>query len=184
MGMILIYSLIFLLIFLTIGIVLFVYSINKKSKIGLVISSIIILLVGLFFLTNTIDENSISKKDITSDLKFINIKLNDDFVIVNNKVSGMPERIQNTEIEISQSDKDRIISEIKNSTNFKLFGNEQEIIDNANAVQFGAEKIIYNFKYPEFYSRETYTEVDNFPTRLILSIYEKSNRIIYQRIED
>lgn len=143
-----------------------------------------IVVVILALLTNTIDEFTISKKDIITDLKHINIELKDDFKITNNKVTGMPERIQETEIQITQKDKDRIISEIKSSTNFKLFANEKELANDTDPEQFGTSDKIFNFKYPEFYSREIYTQIDNFPTRLFISIYDNSNTIKYQRIED
>jgi len=184
MGMILIYGIVFLLIFISIGIGLFVYSRKKKSKVGMAISVIMFLLVILAFFTNTIDEFTISKKDIISDLKHVEIELNDDFKIINNKVSGMPERIQETEIQISQKDKVRIITEIRNSTNFKSYANERELANNTVTEQLGTRDIISNFKYPKFYSRETYTDIDNFPTRLLISIYDNSNTIKYQKIED
>ena len=184
MGMILIYGLIFLLVFLGIAIGLFIYSRKKKSKIGLTISVIMIVFVVLTLLTNTIDEFSISKKDIVVDLKYIDIELKDDFKITNNNVTGMPERIQETEIQISKKDKDRILNEIRNSSNFKSFANKSEQSNDTGTEQFGTSGKIFNFKYPEFYSRETYTKIDNFPTRIFVSIYDKDNTIKYQRIED
>ena len=182
--MILIYGLILLIIILSIGIGLFIYSKRKKSKVGLTISVIMIVLVILALLTNTIDEFTISKKDIITDLKHIDIELKGDFEITNNKVTGMPERIQETEIKISQMDKDRIISEIKNSANFKSFENGQELANDTDTEQFGTSNKIFNFKYPEFYSRETYSTIDNIPTRLFVSIYDNTNTLKYQRIED
>ncbi len=184
MGMKLIYGLVLLLILISIGIGLFIYSIKKKSTIGLIISIIIFLLVGLVLLTNTIDERSISKKDIISDLSHINIELKDNFTITSNKVTGMPERIQETEIQISQKDKDRIISEIRNSTNFRSFANSQELIKDKVTGQLGTIDKVFNYKYPKFYSRQTYTKIDNYMTRLFLSIYDETNIIKYQRIEN
>jgi predicted PurR-regulated permease PerM len=183
MGVGLLIGLIALLLFIILGIGILIYSRKKKSKIGLAISITILLVVSFLFLTNTIDEISISKKDIISDLSHINIEIIDDFKITNNKVTGMPERIQETEIQISQMDKDRLISEIRNSTNFKSFSNSQKLINDTDNEQFGTSSIIFNFKYSKFYSRETYTKIDNYPTRLFLSIYDKSNTIKYQRIE-
>ena len=184
MGMILIYGLIFLLIFLSIGIGLFIYSRKKKSKIGLTIFVGMILVVILALLTNTIDEFTISKKDIITDLKHIDIELKDDFKITDNEVTGMPERIQVTEIQITQKDKDRIINEIKKSANFKSFANGQEMANDNDTEQFGTSGKVFNFKYPEFYSRETYSTIDNIPTRLFVSIYDNTNTLKYQRIED
>lgn len=175
MGMILIYSLIFLLIFLSIGIGLFIYSKRKKSKVGLTISVIMILLVILVLLMNTIDEFTISKKDITADLKDIDIELKDDFEITNNKVTGMSERIQETEIQVTQRDKDRIINEIKKSTNFQLFPNKHDL---------HSDSVIFNFKYLQLYSRERLLILDNIPTRIIVTIDENTNILKYQRIED
>lgn len=183
MGMGLFIGFIILLIFLSMGIGLLIYSRKKKSKIGLTISIIMLSLVGLVLLTNTIDEISISKKDIVSDLSHINIELKDDFKIVNNKVTGMPDRMQETEIQISQRDKDRIISEIKNSSNFKSFTNGHSYRDD-DMGQFVISDKVFNFKYPEFYSKETYTRIDNFPTIITISIYDESNIIKYQRIEN
>jgi hypothetical protein len=173
-----------LIIILSIGIGLFIYSKRKKSKVGLTISVIMIVLVILALLTNTIDEFTISKKDIITDLKHIDIELKGDFEITNNNVTGMPERIQETEIQITQKDKDRIISEIKNSANFKSFVSGQELANNIDTEQFGTSNKIFNFKYPKFYSRETYSTIDNIPTRLFVSIYDNTNTLKYQRIED
>jgi len=182
--MVLIYGLIFLLIFLSIGIGLLIYSRKKKSKVGLTISIVMIALVIFALLTNTIDELTISKKDIITDLKHINIELKGDFEIANNNVTGMPERIQETEIKITQTDKDRIISEIKNSPNFKSFANGQELANEKDTEQFGTSNKIFNFKYPEFYSRETYSIIDNIPTRLFVYLDDNTNILKYQRIED
>lgn len=183
MGVGVIICLTILILFSSIGIGLFIYSRRQKSKIGLVISIVMLFLIAFVFLTNTIDEISISKTDIISDLSHINVEIKDDFKITNNKVSGMPDRIQETEIQISQKDKDRIINEIRNSANFKSFSNEQALINDTDIAQFSTSIKIFNFKYPEFYSRETYTRINNYPTRLFLSINDKNNTIKYQRIE-
>ncbi|QEK51339.1 hypothetical protein FYC62_06405 [Pedobacter aquae] len=175
MGMIFIYGLVFLLIFLSIGIGLFIYSIRISSKIGLTISVILILLVTLVSLTNTIDEFTISKNDIIIELKYLGIELKDDFEIKNNKVSGMPERIQETEVEITQKDKHRIISEITNSANFRSFDYRNELF---------SDGVVYNLKYPEFYSREILFILDDTPIRICVYIDENANIIKYQRIEE
>ncbi|MBK9359580.1 MAG: hypothetical protein IPN08_19770 [Bacteroidales bacterium] len=143
-----------------------------------------IAIIILALLTNTIDELTISKKDVITDLKYIDVNLKDDFEISNNKVTGMPERIQETEIQITQNDKDRLISEIKNSVNFKSFANELEIANDNDTEQFGTSGKIFNFKYPSFYSRETYAIIDNIPTRLFVTIYDDTKTLKYQRVED
>lgn len=172
MGMGLIYSFIFLLVFAIIAIGLLIYSIKRKSKYGLITSIGMLILVLLVLSTNTIDELSINKKDVRSDLGHINIELLDDFKITKNKVTGMPERIQETKVLISSKDKERLINEIKNSENYTTDSETSE-----------TEVEIHNIKYPEFYSRSIYGRIDNYPTRIYLSIYQNSDTIRYQRIE-
>ena len=184
MGMKLIFGLIFLVTFLSVGIAFFINSRKKKSKIDLIISIVMLLSVVLVVLTNTIDEFSISKKDVISDLKYLNFDLKDDFTITKSNVTVMPERIQKTKIKITQEDKNRIIKEIRSSKNFKSFANAQEIANDIDVEQFGATNKVFNFKYPEFYSRETYTEINNYPARLFISINDKTNILEYQKIED
>ncbi len=106
------------------------------------------------------------------------IKLKDEFKIINNSVIGMPERIQETEIEVSENDKNGIIQLIKDASNFNFF--------NANpTIDISAQQLeIINFKYLEFYSREIFKEIDNYPTRIKLTIKERSNVLKYQRIEE
>lgn len=184
MGMVLIYGLIFLLAFSIIAFGLLFFSIKRKSKIGLIISIFMIILVILALFTNTIDEITISKSDVVQDLSILNIELKDNFKITENNVHGMPERFQETSIQISQKDKERIITEIRSSKNFKSFANEQEVANYTENNEEYMSDEIFNFKYPEFYSKEIWTEIDNFPTRLYVSIYDNSNIISYQRLED
>jgi hypothetical protein len=183
MGVGILIGLLLLIIFFLTGVGLFIYSKKKKSKFGLLISVIMTLLVITTLLTNTIDQFTISKKDVISDLNHIRIKLKDDFKIVDNEVTGMPGRFQETKIQITEKDKDRIINIIRNSPNFKSFSNSTELSNDTSTEHFGTSNKIFNFKYPEFYSRETYMNIDNFPTRLFLSIYDNSNTIKYQRFE-
>jgi len=184
MGMTLIYGLIFLLIILFTGVILFVYSRKKKFKIGLIISSLLILFVILCLLTNNIDEWTITKKGVAIDLKNLGIQLKDNFEITENKVSGMPERYQETELLISEKDKEQIINIITKSANFKSYSNGEELIkDTSNNQNVMGEQML-NYKMPEFYHREKYCKIENFPTRLILTVDEKRKILNYQRIED
>jgi hypothetical protein len=172
-------GIVFLIIFSLLGISLLIYSIRKKSRIGLLISTLILLISISFIFGNYFDEWTIKKSDVIEDLKHLNIQLKDDFEISNNEVTGMPERIQTTEIIISNKDKEQIVNEIKNSKNFKSYSSLEEIVEYATN-----EKQILNYKRGEFYSRELYSEIDNYPTRLIIYVYESSNKLRYNRIED
>jgi energy-coupling factor transporter transmembrane protein EcfT len=183
MGVGLLFGLILLLILFVLALLLLFYAKKKKSKIGLLMSSLLLLVIIAVFMTNNIDEWTISKKDVIKDLKNLKIELKDEFEIADNTVTGMPERFQVTELKISKTDKERIIQIIKNSDNYKEYKNDTELQNDTNNEQFGFSEQIFNFKYPEFYSRETYCKVDNFPTRFFISVYDNENIIKYERIE-
>ncbi|GGP05650.1 hypothetical protein GCM10010992_22580 [Cloacibacterium rupense] len=111
-----------------------------------------------------------------NDLKNLNISFKDDFIIIDNKISGMPERYQDTKLLISKKDRNKIIYDIKNSKNFKKLKNEKEIINNSEEI--------LNFKYPDFYSKEILKKIDNYPTKILIFINDNSDTLNYQRIED
>jgi hypothetical protein len=175
----------FLLIFLLFFFLwLYIYSKKRKSKVGIVISSIGFVFFLSIFFTNNIDELTISKEDVKKDLKHIEIELNCDFEIKQNNVSGMPERNQKTEIEITKSEIEKIITEIRQSENYKEYKNNSEVYNDDISLNVPLEGQILNIKYPEFYSREVYKEIDNIPTRLFLTVYEGKNILEYQKMED
>jgi hypothetical protein len=176
-----IFTLIFFLVFF---LWLFLYSRKKKSKVGIVISSIGFVFFLSFFFTNNIDELTISKADVKKDLKYFDIELDCDFEIKKNNVSGMPERNQKTEIELSKSEIEKIITEIRQSKNYKEYKNNSEVYNDDISLNVPLEGQILNIKYPEFYSREGYMEIDNIPTRIFLSVYEGKNVLEYQKMED
>lgn len=177
--MTLIYGLAFLLLLAGGTILLLIYALKKKSKIGLAIAILVALVILFFLFTNVIDQYSISKGDVLSDLKHVDIELKDEFKIIDNKVTGMPERIQETKVLLTSKDRERIINIIKNASNFTIFSKDEDS-ESLNAKM----DTTYNIKYPQFYSREIYTRVDNYPTRIFLSVDENSDTIRYQRIED
>ncbi|MNK55026.1 hypothetical protein D3C87_740260 [compost metagenome] len=184
MGMTLIYGLLILLILLLIGLIVLIVSLKKKSISGILISVLLITPIFSVLLANTFDELSISKNDVISELKHLGVVLKDDFKIVDNKVTGMPERYQETEITISIADRNRIIKVISEAENFKSFKNDEEIATDTTYEQFYNSNKILNLKYPEFYRKEISKEIDHISTRISLTVYEKDNVIIYQRIED
>lgn len=184
MGMKLIYGLVLLLIIAIIAVVVFILSKWTKSKTGIYVSVILFLIVILSLMTNYIDQWTFSKKDVISDLKIVNIELRNDFKITDNDVSGMPERIQRTSIEISPADKAEIINQIMTAKNFKVYLTSQDIADDTISTASKLSNEIYNFQYPEFYSTKIYRKIDNYPTRLIVTIDKKENILEYQRIED
>lgn len=184
MGVILLIVFIVLVVALLLFVGLFVYSIKKKSKIGIVFSSIAFFGVLSIFFVNTIDELTISKEDVNNDLKYFNVEIVSDFDIESNAVTGMPERCQMTKIKVSKREILKIINDIKHSNNFKEYKNNEAVYKDTSSLNTSLNDEMLNYKYPEFYSREVYKEIDNIPTRLFLSVVENTNILIYQKIED
>jgi len=171
-----------LLIIISCYIFLCVYFIKIKSKIGILITILIGLSITLLLLTNKIDEHNLTEQDVVNDLQLVDISIKDNFKIIDNTVRGMPERFQNTEIQISNNDRNNIIDKIKHSNNFKLYRNNDDVkIDSFNTYNNSLD-IIFNFKYPEFYSREVYLLIDKIPTRILVYV-DSSNILKYSRYE-
>lgn len=167
--------LVWLILILLILIWLFI-SFKKKRKLGIIISSVFFLVLISFYFSNEIEELKFGKKDVSNDLKNLNIIFEDDFKIIDNKISGMPERYQDTKLLISKKDRNKIIYDIKNSKNFKKLKNEEEIINKSEEI--------LNFKYPYFYSKGIFKKIDNYPTKILIFINDNNDTLNYQRIED
>lgn len=174
-------GLILIAILLMASIGLLIYSSKRKSKTGIVLFSITTILIASCYFINDFDQLSMTNDDVKNDLKYFNVTLNDTFEIVGNEVSGMPERIQETELSISKSDAQKIINQIKASENFKSFKIEEEVRN--NFVSSNINDSLFNFKYPEFYSRELYKEVNNIPTRFYLYIEDGESKLVYKKFE-
>lgn len=187
MGMGLIYGIILLILFaLSAPIIFFVLKKNGRPKLGLLIASIIILIVLFFYFTNDIDQKLYSKFDVKMDLKLANLYLKDDFEILNNKVDGMPERFQFTEIRITENDKNRIISEIKNGKSFKKSVSSRILYDQMWDENGIRNKVVFtNYFYNNKYIRESYYRKDEYvPTLMTVALTEKSNILTFSRVED
>lgn len=179
-----IFATLLLIIIAFIAIAIFIISTKRNSRVGIVISVFLFLIIIYSLMINYIDQWKVTKKDILADLKNVNIELIDDFEIIDNQVSGMPERIQKTIIEISSEDKNRIIKQIETAENYKSYWTTQEIAEEKQEIGFGDYKEIYHFQYPTFYSVQTYKSIENYPTRLIVDLDKNKNVIKYQRIEN
>ena len=184
MGIELLIGFILLILLLFFFFCLFIYSKKRKSKVGIAISLIAFTCLLAILFTNNIDELTITKEDVKKDLKQINIELNTDFKIKKNTVSGMPERNQTTEIEMSKVEIEKIITEIKHSKNFKEYKNDSELYNDDISLNIPFDGQILNIKYPDYYSRELYKEIDNIPTRMFVTIYEEKNILDYQIMVD
>lgn len=161
-----------------------IISLKKKRVFAIIVSSLLFLFFISFYFSNDIEELQFNKENVRKDLKSLNINLNDDFKIINNEISGMPERYQETKLLISTNERKRLIKEIINSENFKnLYNDDEIIIEYETNSRIGKEEIL-NYKYPDFYSKEILKRIDNYPTRILVYINENSDTLSYHKIEE
>lgn len=177
----------FILVFLVIIFIwLLIRTVKRKSKVGIIFYGIILIALLSIFFMNDIDEILYSKSDAKKDLQLANLVLNDDFEIIKNEVVGMPERFQKTELKISELDKNRIISEIKNGENFKKLNQSRVLYDQMWNENSPRNKIVFtNYFYNDHYIRESYyREKEYVPILMEISLTENSNILELERIED
>jgi len=158
---------------------------RKKSKLGIIVSSSLILFLIAILFMNQIDQITHSKSDVREDLKLAKIELNDDFQIVENKVYGMPERFQETKIKITASDLRRLIQEIRTDPNYHRTEHEQILRDEMYTKPKKNSIVTANYSFRDYYIRESYFKEDDYvPTLIIVRITESQNILEYERIED
>ncbi|WP_322549130.1 hypothetical protein [Flavobacterium psychraquaticum] len=175
---------IFAVILLIISFLIFIsLKDSKKKKLGIILASLLASIVILPILFLTFESYFYFKSDAIEDLKIAEITLNENFKILDNKITGLPEYYQITKLEISTNDKNRIINKIKNSQDFFVNDNYNFLLNSNNNID--SDKIIANYRFEEEIIRETYEKKSGFvPISLMLILNEKSNIIELRRVED
>jgi hypothetical protein len=179
------YAIILLLLILS-PIIFFIFRKNGKTKIGLLISGVIIFFCISFLFTNTIASFSFSQSDVEKDLDYANIELIEDFEILNNEVTGMPERFQKTTLKITENDKIRLIREIENGKDFDIRKSSCVFLCFEYPKELESNKSYFvNYKFNEEYVRESYFKKDDYvPIIMVVSLSLESNKLEYERIEN
>lgn len=177
----------FLLLLLLTALVVFYVLRNKRPILGVLLSFVIVLPVVSIVFGNQIEALFYSKNDIIKDLKLANIELKNEFKVLENDISGFPERYQDTKLEISKYDRDRILYQISQSANFK----QVENLSILNVDRFSSEHavknvvVIRNYQCNKNYIREAYfQENDHVPITTTIKISRKSNILTYITIQD
>lgn len=186
MGFGLLIGFLVLVVLLIIGTVSLWYFIRRKrSTVGIIVSACLILFLLRILFTNHIDQITHSKNDVREDLKLAQIDLFDDFKIIENKVSGMPERFQETKIKISTSDQTRLIQEIQADPNYHQTDHVRILRDEMYSNPKKNTIVTANYKWHDNFIRESYYKKGNYvPTLLIVRLTENKNILEYERIED
>ena len=157
------------------------------KKLGIIVSLIMVSIVLIPFFLLYFESELYSKSDAKKDLSLINLALKDDFEISKSEISGMPEYYQFTDLRISQKDKQNIIKEIKNSTNFELrdsITHLRFIVNNQNSWEKDTT-IVHNFQFKDQIIREVYIKKDGYiPINLKIEMKDNSDILKLERIED
>lgn len=184
MGMILVYFLIFILILIVLAIVSF-FDFRKfgHKKTAIIVSSVLMFLALNCIFGNHIDEFFHFKSDVIEDLKLVNLNLKDDFQIINNEVVGFPERYQKTKLKISEQDKNRIISKIKNGKYFVQTDKWRPLY--YKMMGKNCEGFFANYQNEKKYFRESYSQKEGYVAISAYTVINiDSNEIEFNKIED
>lgn len=171
----------FFLLFVVI--IYYILSQSRYQRTAITILSIFIILILYLFNLNTIDEIFYFKSDAKNDLMLVNLYLKDDFQIIENNVEGFPERYQKTILKISEEDKKRIISEIKNAKYFQVCEDERSLYYKMSGKS--SKRIVTNYIVNGIYIKETYEQNSGYVALSeFVALNENSNNIELNRIED
>jgi hypothetical protein len=156
-----------------------------KKKLGIAVAIILASIVIIPLLCSSFEGTFYNKTDAKEDLRLANLKLDDDFEIISNNVSGMPERYQYTKLKLTEKDKNRIIAEIKNGKGFKE-SNETDLLytEMWNEKSVRNKVIDTNYLFGDGYIRESYfREGEYVPIHITVSLSADSDTLDLERIE-
>ncbi len=185
-----IYLIVFLLIFaIIIGIVWLSFWLPKKlgyPKFGKYLSIVVGVIISLFVLSEIFEDELFSKNNATELLAEQNIKLNNEFELIENKsMSGIGDYYHTFKLKISEKDKARIINEIKKSKNFKQDEQTESFFDNREDYYKGPKRI-KNYETENQFIRELFEPQGEgyAPTWRKIEIDKKENLLIFEDIDD
>lgn len=184
------YVIIFLVLLLfVIGIGFTIYYISKKlgfPKVGKVLA----FGLGIGFLIMSVlaifEDELFSKSDAINLLAEQNIELIEDFEIVNNEsMSAIGDYYHTFSLKISNTDKLKIINQIRNSKNFNLDGPTDSYFKNRDDYYNGPKRI-KNYETENQYVRELFKPHGKgyAPTWRLIKINKKDNILIFEDIDE
>ncbi|MFD2907420.1 hypothetical protein ACFSX9_01600 [Flavobacterium ardleyense] len=155
----------------------------QKKKLGIIIGLFLASIVIVPFLFLTFESYLYFKSDAIEDLKIAKVTLNDNFKIVENKITGFPDYYQITKLEISANDRNRICKEIISSQDFFVHDDYNFLLNANNNIE--SDKLIANYGFKTELIIETYEKETGYvPISLMIILNEKSNILELRRIED
>ena len=183
-----------LIILLTIlivgGLIFLVYWIPKrygKRKLGIGLAIIVTLIFATPILSFVLEDYLFFESDVIESLKEHEIVLQEDFELESNEMTGIGDFYHRFELEISESDKSRLIEWILKSENYKE--NIPEMFDiRSNKSRYSDTKrefmVTYQDKWNYVYEYYKPNKQGYTPTWDKISISKKENELTYERILD
>jgi hypothetical protein len=172
------------------GFVFLAYWIPKrfgKRKLGIVLSIIVTLIFLAPILSFVFEDYLFFKSDVIERLKEHNLTLQDSFDLESNKISGIRDYYQRFEIQISNSDKDRLIKKFTESPFYRdSIPEEFDFIIDKPRYSNMDEEFIVTYQDDNNYIYEYYkpNKQGYAPTWDKISISKDENQLIYERVLD
>ena len=153
---------------------------KKKKKLGIVLLSIF----SALFLLTVFGDKLFTKKKAKNLLNENGINLFDEFKILNNESGSIDEYYHVFEIEISESDKSKIVSEIRNSSDFEELVKEHFYLSE-DFIRKKTSKTFANYKVANGYERQTFEMInENTYVRDIIRVDTVKNTLHFNRLMD
>ena len=157
-----------------------------KKKLGVILSSVLTILTILFILTFIYNDYLFFQSDVKQYLSFHNIELKDDFNIKKNESSGLRDYYHRFDLEISKSDKLRIINQIKLAKNYQPEINNDFYLPELATNRYEGDTLYANYQTDWAYKKAIfYTNGKGYtPTYRIITISKKNNELTFEEILD
>ena len=179
-----------IIIALAIGIVFFLYWVLKKlgyPKLGKALAKLLGLSFTILTLYIVFEDQLFSKNDATELLTEQDIHLLDKFEIIDNKSMSAPgDYYHSFNLKITDKDKKLIISQIKNSLNFKGLKDKKEDLLNSNEDRYLGKKLEQNYEDEFRFVREYYRPNGKgmAPTYRKIEIDKKESILTFEDIDE
>jgi hypothetical protein len=172
------------------GLIFLAYWIPKKygkRKLGIGLAIIVALIFATPILSFVLEDYLFFKSDVIESLNEHGIKLNDDFDLESNEMTGIRDFYHRFELEISENDKSKLIDWILKSENYQESVSEMFDI-RADKPRYSKTKkkfvVTYQDKWNYVYEYYRPNKQGHTPTWDRISISKKENELTYERILD
>lgn len=183
------FMILIVLLLLAVGIIYLSYWIPikfGKNKLGIILSSILSTIFILLILAFFFDDYLFFQSDAKKYLSFQNVELKDDFKIKNNESGGLRDYYHRFDLEISNSDKQQIIKQIKSSENYQPKINNEFYLPELANNRYKGDTLYANYQTDwEYKTAIFYPNGKGYsPTYKVISISKKKNELTFEEILD